>query len=87
MTEEKLTHLSEKDAAEIKILLLSYPNVIEQAIDELRSWKWEFRHKFKLFSEEPILQKIRRMPPSHNKIIKKEIHPMLQADITSSVES
>ncbi len=44
-------------------------------------------HRFELTSKNQIYQKARRMSPSHNDIVHKEIDRMLAAVITTPIES
>ncbi len=44
-------------------------------------------HRFELTSENPIYLKARRMSPSHNDIVHKEIDRMFAAGIITPVES
>ena len=44
-------------------------------------------HRFELTSENPIYQKARRMSPSHNEIVRKEIARILAAEIDTPAES
>ena len=56
VTQEKVSHLSEEFAANIKWLFQSYPDVISHCFDDAR-----ITHKFQLISEEQILQRLRRL--------------------------
>lgn len=47
----------------------------------------DFLHKFELTSGDPIFQKLRRVPPAYNEIIRKEFDRMLAAGIIKPVES
>ena len=44
-------------------------------------------HRFELTSENPMYQKARRVSPSHNDIVRKEIDRMLAVGIITPVES
>ena len=84
--EDKVAHLSEEYAAEVKHLFQSYPDVIAYSFDEVRPSKCRTAHRFELTSDEPIFPKLRRLPPKFNDIVKKEVGHMLNAGIITPVE-
>ncbi len=84
--DEKIAHLSEEYTAEVRHLFQSYPHVIAYSFDDIRPSKCKTTHRFELTSEEPIFQKLRRLPPKFNDIMKKEIDRMLTAGIITPVE-
>lgn len=47
----------------------------------------EDRHKFELTSDDPILQKMRQVPPAYNEIMRKEIDHILAAGVITPLES
>ncbi len=65
----------------------SYPDVIAYSFDDVRPSKCMTTHRFELTSEEPIFQKLRRLPPKFNDIVNKEVDRMLTAGIITPVES
>ncbi len=85
--EEKIAHLSEKYAAEVKHLFQSYPDVIAYSFDDVRPSKCTTTDRFEHTSDEPIFQKVRRPPPKFDNLLKKEVDRMLAAGIITPVES
>ena len=87
VTDEKSTHLREEYAANIKWLTQSYPEVIVPSFDDVKPPKFKVTHKFESISEEPISQRLRRLPPTYNEIVKKEVYRMLQEGTITPDES
>ena len=54
MPEEKVSHLPEEYAADIKWLFQSYPDAIAHSFDDVRPSKYKVTHKFELISEARI---------------------------------
>ena len=87
VTEEKVSHLPEKYAADIKWLFQSDPREIAHSVDNFRPNRCKVTHKFELMSKASISQKLRRLPPPYNKVVKKELDNTLEAGIITPVES
>ncbi len=84
--EDKVAHLSDEYTAEVKQLFQSYPDVIASSFDDVRPFKCRIMHRFELTSDELIFQKLRRLPPKFNDIVKKDVGHMLNAGIITPVE-
>ena len=87
LLDEKLSHLSTKDAGSVKKIIRDYPEFIANSFRDVRLPTVSVTHRFELTSESPIYQKARRKSPSHKNIVRKEIDRMLAASITTTVES
>ncbi len=81
LLDEKLSHLNTKDAESVKKMVRDYPEVIANSFEDMRPSTVSVTHRFELTSENPIYHKTRRMSPSHNDIVLKEIDRMLAAGI------
>ena len=71
----------------MKHLFQSYPDVIAFSFDDVRPSMRKTTHRLELTSDEPIFQKLRRLPPKFNDIVKKEVDRILTAGIITPVES
>ena len=60
--------------------------MIANSFDDVKPSKCNVTHKFKLMSEEPISQRVRRLPTAYDEIVKNEIDRMLKAGFITSVE-
>ena len=87
LTEEKVSHLLEEYATDIKWLFQSYPDLIAHSFDDVRPSKRMVAHKLESISEASISQKLSRLPPTYNGVVKKEVDIMLEARIITPVES
>ena len=87
MVYQKLCHLDVAHAQKIKDLFEEYPDVIAESFDDVRPSNVNVMHKFELTTNQPIFQKLRRVPPAYNEIIKKEVDRMLKAGIITRIES
>ena len=85
--EEKFSRLWEEYTADIKWLFQSNSDLIAHSFDDIRLSRFEFAQKFELISDEPISQRLRRIHPSYNQIVKKDVDRMLLAGIVTPVES
>ncbi len=61
--------------------------MIANSFEDVRLSTVSVTHRFELTSKNPIYQKARRMSPSHNDIVRKEIDRMLAAVINTPIES
>ena len=87
VTERKVSHLPQEYAVDIKWLFQSYPDVIAHSFDDVRPSKCKVTHEFEQISEAPISQKLHRLPPTYNEVVRKEVDRMLQAGTITPVES
>ena len=87
LLDEKLSHLNTKDAESVKQILRDYPEVITNSFEDVRPSTVSVTHRFALTFENPIYHKARRISPSHNDIVRKEIDRMLAAGIITAFES
>ncbi len=81
MGEEELSHLNSKDAEAVKKIIRDHPEVIASSFEDLRLPTVSATHHFELMTENPICQKERKMSPSHNEIVRKEIDRVLLVGI------
>ena len=72
MTEEKVSHVPKKYAADIKWLCQSYPDITAHSFDNVRQSKCKVTRKSELISEAPISRKLSPLPPIYNDIVKEE---------------
>ncbi len=77
LIEEKLSQLNEEDSEAFERIVREYPEVIANSFEDVRPSTVSATHRFELTSDNPICQKARRMSPSHNEIVRKEIDRML----------
>lgn len=75
---EKLEHLDEAYCKKERELFETYKNVIANSLDDVRPCMVMVRLKFEFTSEKPIFQNLRRVPPTYNQIIRKELDRLLQ---------
>ncbi len=87
LIEGKLSYLNEIDSEAVKKIIRDYPEVIANSFGDVRPSTVSVTHRSELTSENPIYQKARRMSPSQNEIVRKEIDRMLAAGIITPVES
>ena len=87
VTEEEVTHLPEEYAADIEWLFQSYPDVIAHSFDDIRPSICNVTHDFELVSEESTSQKLHRLTPNYNEVVKEEVDRMLKAEINTPVDS
>ncbi len=85
--DEDLSHLNTRDAKAVNKIIRDYPEVIPDLFEDVRLSKVSVTHRFELASENPIYQKERKMSPSHNEIVRKEIDCMLAAGVITPVKS
>ncbi len=78
LVDEKLSHLNTKYAE---------PDVIANSFEDVGPSTVSVLYHFELTSENPINQKARRMSPSHNDFLRKELERMLTAGIITPVQS
>ncbi len=71
----------------MKQIVRDYPEAIANSFEDVRPSTVSVTHRLELTSENLIYQKARRMSPSHNEIVRKEIDRMLAAVIITPVES
>jgi len=84
--EEKTKHLDDKLKRRVRGLL-EKEGLIALSLDDLRPSKVPVKHSFELKDYTPIYHKPRRMPPTHNVIVKAEIEKMLRAGIIRPISS
>ncbi len=82
---ENFSHLNSKDAEAVKKIIRNYPEVIANSFEDVQPSMVSVTYRFELTSENPIYQKARRMSPSYNEIVRKEIDRMLLASILTPV--
>ena len=87
LLDEKLSHLNTKDAESVKKIVRDCPEVTANSFEDVRPSIVSVTHRFELTSENLIYQKARRMSPSHDDIVRKEIDRTLAAGIITLVES
>ncbi len=85
--DEKLSNLNSNDTEAVKKINRDHPEVVANSFEDVRQSTVSVTDGFELTSENPIYQKARRMPPSHNEIVRKEIDRKLLAGIVTSFES
>ncbi len=85
--EEILPHLNTKDADAVKKIIREYPEVIANSFEVVKPSTVSVTHRFELTSENPIYRKARRMSPSYNEIVRKEIDRRLATVIITPLES
>lgn len=82
-----LGHLNVRDAASIRDTLYEGGFVVAWQLKDLSSSSVPDKHSFELSDYSPISFPVRRMPPTHNEVIKKEIEDMLKARVISQAYS
>ncbi len=87
LIDEKLSYLDITDTEAVKTIIKNHPEVITTSFEDVRPSTVSVTYRFELMSDNLIYQKARRMSPSHNEIVRKEIDRMLSAGIITSVES
>ncbi len=87
LVRQKVKHLREEYAAEVKHPFQSYPDVIAHSFDDVRLSTFKVKHKFELTLDQPIFLRLKRIPPAHNGTVKKEVERVLNAAIIAPVES
>ena len=84
---QKLSHLGPEYSQKLMDLLGDYPDVIAETFEDVRPSNVDVRHKFELTNDRPIFQKLRRVPPAYNAVIKKEVDHLLETGIITRTES
>ena len=64
MMTQKLSHLEPEYSQKMMDLLGDYSDVIAETFEKVRPSNVEVRHKFELTTDQPIFQKLRRVPPA-----------------------
>lgn len=67
--------------------LNAYPDVIANSFEDVPQSNVEVRHKFELTTNQSIFQKLRRIAPADNEVIKEEVDCILEASIIAGTES
>ncbi len=73
LVNEKLSHLNLKDAEAFKKIIRDHPEVNPNSFEEVRPSTVSFTHRLELTSENPIYQKVMRISPSHNDLVRNEV--------------
>ena len=84
--QQKLTHLAPDFQEAVAEVVLKH-DVVAQSLSDLRPASVPTVHHFTLTDYRPIRQKVRRMHPDHQEIVKDQIDKMLKAGIIKPVES
>ena len=87
LIEQKLSHVPGDYQEVMRYMLREYQDILAESSEEVRPSNSGTVHKFELTTDEPVFQKLRRVPPAHNEVIRKEIDRMLRAGIITPVES
>ena len=84
---QKLCHQDHEYAQKVKDTFEEYSDVTAESFDAVRPSNADVRHKFELKTDQSILQKLRRVQPAYNAVIKKDVDRMLDAGIITRIES
>lgn len=84
---KQLRHFEDECAQRIKTLLSEYLDVIVASFYAFRPSNVKYEHKFELTSDQPIFQKLGRVPPNYSEIVMIEVDRMLDAGIVTRIES
>ncbi len=87
LLDEKLKHLNNILALKVKQVVQKHPGVIASSFEDVRLTTVSVKHSFELTTNNPIYQKARRMSPTHNEIVRKEVDRVLAAGIITPVKS
>ena len=87
LIDQKLLILNQTATEGVKSTLSKFPEVIPSSFEDFRPSTVAVIHRLEVTSNNPIHQNARRMSPSNNEIVRKEIDLMYAAAISTPVES